>query len=156
MHRIGLILLSGLAASAIASSGAIASGIQWTSGPTVVAQGNTVTASGTMTGLAPGTVRIALTVRGVGSIVCVNPGGLAQATQTRATVPFVRSRVKVFATNGTPTFMLQTPIPQRLAQHGTSCANRNWLTTPTSMTFTSARLVVRQNGHMLFSQTFRL
>jgi hypothetical protein len=109
-----------------------------------------------MTGLAPGTVRIALTVRGVGTIVCVNPGGHGEGAQTRNMVPVVRRRVKLFTTTGTLTFTLQTPVPQSLGQRGTLCSNRNWTTAPLDTTLSSARLVVRQNGHMLFRQTFRL
>lgn len=156
MHRIGWILLTGLTLSGIIASTASASGIQWTSGPTDVLQGNTVTASGAMVGLAPGTVRIALTVRGRGVIVCANPGGRVEVAQTRYSVPVTLRRVKSFKTTGSLTFTLGVPVTQSRAQQLTPCSNRNWLTAPLYMTFISARLVVRQNGQVLFSQVFRL
>jgi len=156
MHRIGWILLTGLTLSGIIGSTASASSIQWTSGPTVVLQGNSVTASGTMVGLAPGTVRIALTVRGRGAIVCTNPSGRVAVAQTRYSVPVMLRRVKSFKTTGSLTFTLGVPVTQSRPQQLTACSNRNWLTAPTYTTFTSARLAVRQNGQVLFSQAFRL
>jgi hypothetical protein len=128
------------------------------SGPTVTFSGSSATATFNVSGLGNDPATAQLFVNGTALYTCTNRGGNAAPGQNpqpaTGASPVVdlsnsdkngRDSVSVTATLTAPLH-----IPAKTA----GCPGNNWTATLSSLTVTSATLVISQNGQTIYSQTF--
>lgn len=157
MRRLGLSFAVALAAVALMAGTAFAA-LTFHSGPTVTFSGSSATATFNVSGLGNDPATAQLFVNGTALYTCTNRGGNAAPGQNpqpaTGASPVVdlsnsdkngRDSVSVTATLTAPLH-----IPAKTA----GCPGNNWTATLSSLTVTSATLVISQNGQTIYSQTF--
>jgi hypothetical protein len=157
MRRLGLSFAVALTAVALMAGTAFAA-LTFHSGPTVTFSGSSATATFNVSGLGNDPATAQLFVDGTALYTCTNKGGNAAPGQnpqpaTGASPVFDlsasqkngRDSVSVTATLTAPLH-----IPAKTA----GCPGNNWTATLSSLTATSATLVIAQNGVTIYSQTF--
>ena len=157
MRRLGLSFAVALTAVALMAGTAFAA-LTFHSGPTVTFSGSSATATFNVSGLGNDPATAQLFVNGTALYTCTNRGGNAAPGQNpqpaTGASPVVdrsasqkngRDSVSVTATLTAPLH-----IPAKTA----GCPGNNWTATLSSLTVTSATLVIAQNGVTIYSQTF--
>jgi hypothetical protein len=157
MRRLGLSFAVALTAVALMAGTAFAA-LTFHSGPTVTFSGSSATATFNVSGLGNDPATAQLFVNGTALYTCTNRGGNAAPGQNpqpaTGASPVVdlsnsdkngRDSVSVTATLTAPLH-----IPAKTA----GCPGNNWTATLSSLTVTSATLVISQNGQTIYSQTF--
>ena len=130
----------------------ILGGIVWAAsphykkGPTVVDNGFTATATGSITGLGNGDVLITLDFpNATGTTTCTNPGGNRAPGQNPA-VPAATSGT-VFVNNpknGNLSFTVTTDVPPNPTPQAAGCPNGQWTAAFDNITFGSGTITVEQ------------
>jgi hypothetical protein len=157
MRRLGLGFALALTAVALTAGTAFAA-LTFHSGPTVTFSGSSATATFNVSGLGNDPATAQLFVNGTALYTCTNRGGNAAPGQnpqpaSGASAPVAlndsqkngRDDVSVTATLTAPLH-----IPAKTA----GCPGNNWTATLSSLTVTSATLVITQNGVELYRHTF--
>jgi hypothetical protein len=157
MRRLGLGFAVALTAVALTAGTAFAA-LTFHSGPTVTFNGSSATATFNVSGLGNDPATAQLFVNGTALYTCTNKGGNAAPGQnpqpaSGASAPVAlndsqkngRDSVSVTAT-------LSAPLHINAKTAG--CPGNNWTATLSSLTVTSATLVITQNGIELYRQTF--
>jgi hypothetical protein len=157
MRRLGLGFALALTAVALTAGTAFAA-LTFHSGPTVTFSGSSATATFNVSGLGNDPATAQLFVNGTALYTCTNKGGNAAPGQnpqpaSGASAPVAlndsqkngRDSVSVTATLTAPLH-----IPAKTA----GCPGNNWTATLSSLTVTSATLVITQNGVELYRRTF--
>jgi hypothetical protein len=157
MRRLGLSFAVALTTVALMAGTAFAA-LTFHSGPTVTFSGSSATATFNVSGLGNDPATAQLFVNGTALYTCTNRGGNAAPGQNpqpaTGASPVVdlsnsdkngRDSVSVTATLTAPLH-----IPAKTA----GCPGNNWTATLSSLTVTSATLVISQNGQTIYSQTF--
>lgn len=157
MRRLGLSLGVALTAVALMAGTAFAA-LTFHSGPTVTFSGSSATATFNVSGLGNDPATAQLFVNGTALYTCTNKGGNAAPGQNpqpatgASPVVDLSSSQKNGRDDVTVTATLTAPlhIPAKTA----GCPGNNWTATLSSLTVTSATLVISQNGQTIYSQTF--
>ena len=157
MRRLGISFAVALTAVALMAGTAFAA-LKFHQGPTVTFSGTSATATFNVSGLGNDPATAQLLVDGIAQYTCANKGGNEAPGQNpqpaTGASPEVslndsqkngRSSVSVTATLSAPLH-----IGAKLA----GCPNGNWTATLSSLTVTSATLVIKYNGSVIYSQTF--
>ena len=157
MRRLGISLAVALTAVALMAGTAFAA-LTFHQGPTVTFSGSSATATFNVSGLGNDPATAQLFVNGTALYTCTNKGGNAAPGQnpqpaSGASAPVAlndsqkngRDSVSVTAT-------LSAPLHINAKTAG--CPGNNWTATLSSLTVTSATLVITQNGIELYRQTF--
>ena len=145
MRRIILTLCTLLALASVAVV-AWAANPHYKKGPTVVDNGATATATGTIAGLGNGNVIVTLDFpNATGTTVCSNPGGNDSPGQNPA-VPAATSGSQLITKvkNGTVSFSVTTDPPANPSSAAAGCPNGNWSARFDNITFGSGTLTVQQ------------
>jgi hypothetical protein len=157
MRRLGLAFAVALTAVALMAGTAFAA-LTFHSGPTVTFSGSSATASFNVSGLGNDPATAQLFVNGTALYTCTNRGGNAAPGQNPQPATGASPVVDLSASqkNGrdsvsvTATLTAPLHIPAKTA----GCPGNNWTATLSSLTVTSATLVISQNGVTIYSQTF--
>jgi hypothetical protein len=115
-------------------------------GPSVVDNGFTATATGTLAGLGNGNVIVTLSFpNATGTTTCTNPGGNEAAGQNPA-VPAATSGSQLITKvkNGTVSFSVTTDVPPNPTPQAAGCPNGNWTAAFNNITFGCGTLTVQQ------------
>jgi hypothetical protein len=157
MRRLGLSFAVALTAVALMAGTAFAA-LTFHSGPTVTFSGSSATATFNVSGLGNDPATAQLFVDGTALYTCTNKGGNAAPGQNPQPATGASPVVDLSASqkNGrdsvsvTATLTAPLHIPAKTA----GCPGNNWTATLSSLTVTSATLVIAQNGVTIYSQTF--
>ena len=157
MRRLGLSFAVALTAVALMAGTAFAA-LTFHSGPTVTFNGSSATATFNVSGLGNDPATAQLFVDGTALYTCTNKGGNAAPGQNPQPATGASPVVDLSASqkNGrdsvsvTATLTAPLHIPAKTA----GCPGSNWTATLSSLTVTSATLVIAQNGVTIYSQTF--
>ena len=157
MRRLGLSFAVALTAVALMAGTAFAA-LTFHSGPTVTFSGSSATATFNVSGLGNDPATAQLFVNGTALYTCTNRGGNAAPGQNPQPATGASPVVDLSASqkNGrdsvsvTATLTAPLHIPAKTA----GCPGNNWTATLSSLTVTSATLVIAQNGVTIYSQTF--
>ena len=157
MRRAMMIIPATVLLLSLSATAAFAA-ITFHQGPTVTFSGSTATATFNLSGLGNDPATAQLFVDGIARYTCANKGGNEAPGQnpqpaSGASPVFDltdsqkngRDSVSISATLTAP-----TNIPAKTA----GCPNGNWTATLSSLTVTSARLVITRNGVVVYNQTF--
>ena len=146
-----------LMAPAIITTGAFAVSPHFTKGPTLEAEGKTITVSGKAAGFGNAPTDAFITADVTQDFRCRNPGGNfapghAETTesQTSTPTPFeVRNGQITFSVSFTAT-QPEAPTPEEA-----NCPNSNWEVVPVGpLTISNIELHIQQNGQDLLTHTF--
>lgn len=124
--------------------------------PTFTSNGLTLTASGTVYGLGFGDVLVVLNASGDANLLCTNPGGSSKVPgqnpnfSASGSGSFPASEIK----NGHLSFSVTTNPPESPVPGAPDCPNSGWTETITSITWTSAEIIIYQFGQVVLDQTF--
>lgn len=115
-------------------------------GPTVVDNGLTATATGSLAGLGNGNVIITLDFpNATGSTVCSNQGGKQAPGQNPAlSVAVSGSQLITQVKNGNVSFVVSTDPPPNPTSAAAGCANNNWTAAFDNITFGAGTITVQQ------------
>jgi hypothetical protein len=157
MRRLGLSFAVALTAVALMAGTAFAA-LTFHSGPTVTFSGSSATATFNVSGLGNDPATAQLFVNGTALYTCTNRGGNAAPGQNPQPATGASPVVDLSSSdkNGrdsvsvTATLTAPLHIPAKTA----GCPGNNWTATLSSLTVTSATLVISQNGQTIYSQTF--
>jgi hypothetical protein len=146
MGRIKISLLTIVALTSTAIVSAWAASPHYKKGPTVVDNGLTATATGTLAGLGNGNVIVTLSFpNATGTTTCTNPGGNQAAGQNPATPAAVSgSQLITQVKNGTVSFVVTTDPPPNPTSAAAGCPNGNWTAAFDNITFGSGTITVQQ------------
>jgi hypothetical protein len=146
MRRTTITLLTVLAVASIAVVAVWAASPHYKKGPSVVDNGFTATATGTVAGLGNGDVIVTLSFPdATGTTVCTNPGGNQAAGQNPATPAATSGSVFIDnPKNGTLSFTVTTSPPANPTPQAAGCPNGNWTAAFDNITFGSGTLTIQQ------------
>jgi hypothetical protein len=146
MRRINISLLTIVALTSTAIVSVWAASPHYKKGPTVVDNGLTATATGTLAGLGNGNVIVTLSFpNATGTTTCTNPGGNQAAGQNPATPAAVSgSQLITQVKNGTVSFVVTTDPPANPSSAAAGCPNGNWTAAFDNITFGSGTITVQQ------------
>jgi hypothetical protein len=146
MRRIGISLLTLVALTSTAMVAVWAASPHYKKGPTVVDNGLTATATGTLAGLGNGNIIVTLSFpNATGTTICSNKGGTDAPGQNPATAaPVSGSQLITQVKNGTVSFVVTTDAPSDPTAAAAGCPNNNWTATFDNITFGSGTITVQQ------------
>ena len=146
MRRITISLLAFVALTSTAIVAVWAANPHYKKGPTVVDNGLTATATGTLAGLGNGNVIVTLSFPdATGTTTCTNPGGNQAAGQNPATPAATSgSQLITRVKNGTVSFVVTTDTPENPTPAAAGCPNGNWSAAFDNITFGSGTITVQQ------------
>jgi hypothetical protein len=146
MRRTTITLFTLLAMASIAVVAVWAASPHYKKGPSVVDNGFTATATGTVTGLGNGDVIVTLSFpNATGTTTCTNPGGNTAAGQNPATPAATSGSVLIDdPKNGTLSFTVTTTPPPNPSPQAAGCPNGNWTAAFDNITFGSGTLTIQQ------------
>ncbi len=136
--------------TAVAGALVLAASVHFVSGPTLVDNGVTVTATGKLAGLGQGDVTIVVNATGTATVQCTNPAGTVAPGQTKV-INASGSQTLASPKNGTVTFSVSTLAP---SIPSSACPNDQWTAEAVDVKFTSATVTVLQGGQVVLQQTF--
>lgn len=117
--------------------------------PVITVDGTTVNASGSVAGLGNTDIDVTLEATGTAAIECTNPGGnVAPGQNTEIDVSGTQTDIET--KNGRAFFNVTTGEPE--APTGV-CPNPKWTADIVSVDFTSATLIVTQDGEVVLVDT---
>ena len=147
MRRTTISLLTLLAVASIAVVAVWAANPHYKKGPSVVDNGFTATATGTIAGLGNGNVIATLNFpNATGTTTCTNPGGNQAAGQNPATPAATSgSQLITKVKNGTVSFAVTTDPPPNPTPQAAGCPNGQWTAAFDNITFGSGTLTVAQD-----------
>ena len=146
MKRISITLLTLLAVATISTLVVWADNPHYRRGPSVVDNGFTATATGSITGLGNGDVIVTLSFPdATGTTVCSNKGGNQAAGQNPAT-PAATSGSKFVddPKNGNLLFTVTTDPPPNPSSQAAGCPNGNWTAAFDNITFGNGTITIQQ------------
>jgi hypothetical protein len=146
MKRTTITLLALLAVASIAFVTVWASSPHYKKGPSVVDNGFTATATGSITGLGNGDVIVTLSFpQATGTTTCTNPGGNQAAGQNPATPAATSGTLAIDdPKNGTLSFTVTTVAPPNPTPQAAGCPNGQWTAAFNNITFGSGTLTIQQ------------
>ena len=157
MRRLGLSLAVALTAVALAAGTAFAA-LTFHSGPTVTFSGSSATATFNVSGLGNDPATAQLFVNGTALYTCTNRGGNAAPGQNPQPATGASPVVDLSSSqkNGRDDVSVTATLtaPQTIPAKTAGCPGNNWTATLSSLTVTSATLVISQNGVAIYTQTF--
>jgi hypothetical protein len=146
MRRTTITLFTLLAVATIAVVAVWAGSPHYKKGPSVVDNGLTATATGSVAGLGNGDVIVTLSFpNATGTTTCANPGGNQAAGQNPAT-PAATSGSQFIddPKNGTLSFTVSTAPPSNPTAQAAGCPNGNWTAAFDNITFGAGTLTIQQ------------
>ena len=157
MRRLGLSFAVALTAVALTAGTAFAA-LTFHAGPDVTFSGSTATATANISGLGNDEATAQLFVNGTALYTCTNKGGNSAPGQNpqpatgASPVQDLGNTDKNGRSQSNVTATLTAPltIPAKTA----GCPGNNWTANLSSLTITSATLVITYNGQTIYSQTF--
>jgi hypothetical protein len=157
MRRFGLGLGAALLMLALTASTAFAA-LTFHSGPTVTFSGSSATATFNVSGLGNDPATAQLFVNGTAEYTCTNKGGNAAPGQNPQPATGASPIVDLSDSdrNGRDSVSVTATLtaPQTIPAKRAGCPGNNWTATLSSLTVTSATLVISQNGETIYSETF--
>jgi hypothetical protein len=157
MRRIGISVAVALTAVAMIAGTALAA-LTFHQGPTVTFSGSTATATFNVSGLGNDPATAQLLVNGTAQYTCSNKGGNAAPGQNPQPATGASPEVNLNDSqkNGRSSVTVSATLsaPLHIGAKLAGCPNGNWTATLSSLTVTSATLVIRYNGEVIYSQTF--
>jgi hypothetical protein len=146
MRRIITTLFTLFAVISLSNSIVLADNPHYKKGPTVVDNGFTATATGTIAGLGNGNVIATLSFpNATGTTTCTNPGGAQAPGQNPAVpAPTTGSQLISKVKNGTVSFTVTTDPPSNPSAAAAGCPNGNWTAAFNNITFGSGTLTISQ------------
>ena len=124
--------------------------------PTLVDNGLSISATGSLAGLGEGDVVVNLSATGTITATCTNPSGqnqppgqVPQPVTLSGSVAIPDEQFK----NGNVGFSVTTTPPASTVPGAPDCPNANWTETITDIQFTSVRLTVQQDGQTVLTTT---
>jgi hypothetical protein len=146
-----------LMAPAIITTGAFAVSPHFTKGPTLEADGKTITVSGKGAGFGNAPTSAFITADVTQDFRCRNPGGNFAPGHAEVTESQVSPSEPIAVRNGQITFSvsLTAEQPEAPTPQEANCPNGNWDVVPVSpLTISNIQLHIQQNGQDLLSHTF--
>lgn len=146
MKRTSITLLTLLAVASISTLVVWADSPHYKKGPTVVDNGFTATATGSLTGLGNGDVIVTLSFpNATGTTLCSNKGGNTAPGQNPA-VPAATSGSVLIQDpkNGNLSFTVTTVPPPNPSSAEAGCPNGNWTAAFDNITFGNGTLTIQQ------------
>jgi hypothetical protein len=114
--------------------------------------GTSLNATGSVAGLGNQDVTVVLSAKGTATIVCRNPAGKVAPGQTRD-IDVSGSQTITDPKNGRVDFDVTTESPVAPQD---ACPNRKWTATITNVDFSSATLIVQQDGEDVLTKSVEL
>jgi hypothetical protein len=147
MRRTAITLLTLLALASTTIGVVWAASPHYKKGPSVVDNGFTATATGTIAGLGNGNVIVTLDFpNATGTTTCTNPGGNQAAGQNPAT-PAATSGTQFIpkVKNGSVSFTVTTDPPANPTAQAAGCPNGKWTAAFDNITFGTGTLTIEQD-----------
>lgn len=146
MKRITITLLTLLAVASISTLVVWADNPHYRRGPSVVDNGLTATATGSITGLGNGDVIVTLSFpNATGTTTCSNKGGNQAAGQNPATPAATSGSAFIDdPKNGNLSFTVTTAPPPNPTPQAAGCPNGNWTAAFDNITFGNGTLTIQQ------------
>ena len=146
MKRITITLLTLLAVASISTLVVWADNPHYRRGPSVVDNGLTATATGSITGLGNGDVIVTLSFPdATGTTICSNKGGNQAPGQNPATPAATSGSAFIDdPKNGNLSFTVTTAPPPNPTPQAAGCPNGNWTAAFDNITFGSGTLTIQQ------------
>jgi hypothetical protein len=146
MRRTTIYLVTLVTLISTAAVGVWASSPHYKKGPSVVDNGLTATATGSLAGLGNGNVIVTLSFpNATGSTVCSNKGGTQAPGQNPAAPAAVSgSQLITDVKNGTLSFVVTTLPPANPTSEAAGCPNGNWTAAFDNITFGAGTITVQQ------------
>jgi hypothetical protein len=149
-----LTLAAALAAVLVMSAlPSFAANPHFVAGPTFTDNGTTLTASGTLGGLARGQAyTIEVIASGTATVTCQNSVGNTAPGQTQQITTSGTASNLYPTSTGRLTFSVTTNAPPTPTATEAGCPNSKWTATITDVNFTSVTINVYQGGTLILSQ----
>lgn len=146
MKRITITLLTLLAVASISTLVVWADNPHYRRGPSVVDNGLTATATGSITGLGNGDVIVTLSFpNATGTTTCSNKGGNQAPGQNPATPAATSGSAFIDdPKNGNLSFTVTTAPPPNPTPQAAGCPNGNWTAAFDNITFGNGTLTIQQ------------
>ena len=148
MRRTTIAFLTLMALISISTIGVVlADSPHYKKGPSVVDNGLTATATGTLAGLGNGNVLATLSFPNArGTTICTNQGGNSAPGQNPALPVSVSGTASIGnPKNGTLSFTVTTAVPPNPTPQAAGCPNGNWTASFDNITFGSGTLTIQQD-----------
>lgn len=156
-RRVGLSFAVAVVAAAMVTGTALGA-LTFHSGPTVSFDGSTATATANISGLGNTPAFAQLFVNGTALYTCTNRGGNEAPGQNPqpATGASPVQDLGNTEKNGRANLDVSATLtaPQTIPAKTAGCPGNNWTANLSSLTITSATLVITQGGVVIYSQTF--
>ena len=147
MRRITFIFLTVIALASTTLVAVWAASPHYKKGPSIVDNGATATATGTLAGLGNGNVIVTLNFpNATGTTTCSNPGNGTQANGQNPATPAATSGSQLITRvkNGTVSFTVTTDPPPNPTPQAAGCPNGQWTAAFDNITFGAGHLTVQQ------------